>query len=69
MTIPEFTELEYGGLQLCGTRAILEFVELGYCICKITQYSSPPNSSIRHTQLGMELELLIEGGRSLKKKS
>ena len=26
----------------CCTQAILEFVELGYCICKITQYSSPP---------------------------
>ena len=31
--IPEFIELEYGGLQISpGTRAILAFRELGYCV-------------------------------------
>ena len=31
--IPKFTELEYGGLQINpGTRAILTFRELGYCV-------------------------------------
>ena len=35
------------------SRAIVEFVELEYCICKITQYSSPPNSSTRHAQLNI----------------